>query len=329
MGLIGAGNFTSLVMLPALVRCGATPRVIAGAGGFAATHLARKFGIPEVTTDTAALIEDPRINTLVITTRHDSHADYARRALAAGKHVLVEKPLALDEAGLDAVAEAYREAASHPDRPSPLLLVGFNRRFAPLTLTLRKALASTAQPKALVMTVNAGAIPAEHWTQDPATGGGRIIGEACHFIDLLRFLVGARIVGVQAEALALQQDCVTFTLRFDEGSVGTVHYLANGHKAVAKERLEVFCGGRIVQFDNFRSLHAHGWQGLGNQRLFRQDKGHQAEVASFIDAVRQGQPAPIPVEELLEVTRVSFEVDALVRGTRPAGASSAARAPAP
>ncbi|MBK8480833.1 MAG: bi-domain-containing oxidoreductase [Proteobacteria bacterium] len=318
VGIIGAGGFTGLVMLPALVRAGAQLRTIASSGGFDAAHLARKFHIPQVTTDSEELLNDPRINTVVITTRHDSHAEFTRRALAAGKHVLVEKPLALDAAGLERVAEAYASAVAQTGR-RPVLMVGFNRRFAPLAVRLRQTLASAPQPKALVMAVNAGAIPADHWTQDALIGGGRIIGEGCHFIDLLRFLVGAPIVGVQAEAMATQADTVSFTLRFGDGSLGTVHYFANGHKAVAKERLEVFCAGRILQLDNFRSLAAHGWPGFKTQRLLRQDKGHRAEVGAFVEAIRKGAAPPVPIEELIEITRASFAIDAIVRaGVAPA-----------
>jgi predicted dehydrogenase len=173
------------------------------------------------------------------------------------------------------------------------------------------------EPKSFVMTVNAGSIPAEHWTQDPEVGGGRVIGEACHFIDLLRFLAGAPIVSVHVAALGAQgqgmrADKVSFTLCFADGSMGTVHYLSNGHKSFPKERLEVFCAGRILQLDNFRSLRGYGWPGFSKMNLWHQDKGQAACAAAFVDAIRLGRPAPIPFEELVEVTRTSFDiVDAL------------------
>ena len=196
-------------------------------------------------------------------------------------------------------------------------MVGFNRRFAPHVQKLKSLLASVQEPKSFIMTVNAGAIPAEHWTQDKAVGGGRIIGEGCHFIDLLRFLADAPIVSVQAitmgqaPGMAVRDDKVSINLGFANGSFGTVHYLANGHKSFPKERLEVFCAGRIVQMDNFRRMRAYGWPGFTKMNLWRQDKGQVACAAAFVDAIRKGGPSPIPFEELVEVTRVSFEVEAL------------------
>jgi predicted dehydrogenase len=192
------------------------------------------------------------------------------------------------------------------------LLVGFNRRFAPLAVTMRKLLAGRSEPLSLVYTVNAGAIPANHWTQDPVVGGGRIIGEGCHFIDLLRFLVGHPVVEVSASAmgdapgLAVREDKMTITLAFADGSLGTVHYFANGSKQFPKERVEVFSAGRILALDNFQALNGYGWTGFKNKRLWRQDKGHAAEVAAFVERVRSGGAWLIPWEELQDVTMATF-----------------------
>ncbi len=205
---------------------------------------------------------------------------------------------------------------------APLLMVGFNRRFAPQVQKIKALLDGVTGPKALVMTVNAGAIPADHWTQDPAVGGGRIIGEACHFIDLLRFLAGAPIV--RAEALALDaatRDSVSISLGFADGSLGTILYLANGSKAFPKERLEVFAAGRVLQLDNFRKLTGFGWPGFKKLNLWRQDKGQQACAAAFVQALRarvagEAVAPPIPLEEILEVSRVTIEVAAVVAALR-------------
>jgi predicted dehydrogenase len=185
-------------------------------------------------------------------------------------------------------------------------MVGFNRRFAPHIVKLQELLRGAREPKALIMTVNAGAIPADHWTRDPERGGGRIIGEACHVIDLLRFLAGSAIASTGVTRLS--GDTVSIALSFADGSTGTVHYLANGHRSFPKERLEVFCGGRILQLDNFRTLRGYGWRGFRKMSLWRQDKGHAAAVAAFLGAVRQGKPSPIPLEEAIEVTRATFQV---------------------
>lgn len=188
-------------------------------------------------------------------------------------------------------------------------MVGFNRRFAPQVQKIKALLAGVTGPKALVMTVNAGAIPADHWTQNLAVGGGRIIGEACHFIDLLRFLVGCPIVAHSRIGMeAATGDTASLQLEFADGSIGTVHYFANGSKAFPKERLEVFAAGRVLQLDNFRTLTGYGWPGFKKMNLWRQDKGQKACAAAFVQAVAQGGPAPIPLAEILEVSRIAIDL---------------------
>lgn len=190
-----------------------------------------------------------------------------------------------------------------------MLMVGFNRRFAPQVVKIKQLLAVVGEPKGFIMTVNAGAIPAGHWTQDQAVGGGRIVGEACHFIDLLRFLAGAPIVSWQRLNLdSATGDTVSISLSFADGSMGTVHYFANGSKAFPKERLEVFAAGRVLQLDNFRTLIAYGWPGFRKLNLWRQDKGQKACAAAFTRAITQGGPEPIALEEILEVSRVTIEL---------------------
>lgn len=186
-------------------------------------------------------------------------------------------------------------------------MVGFNRRFAPHVVRMKALLAPLHGPRAMVMTVNAGVIPADHWTQDRQIGGGRIIGEACHFIDLMRHLAGAPIVSRHLQPMASETgDTATITLGFADGSIGTVNYLANGNKGVAKERLEVFAAGRILQLDNFRALYGFGWSGFGRMKLWRQDKGQNACAKAFLEAVRMGGPAPIAYDEIIEVGRTSI-----------------------
>ncbi len=188
-------------------------------------------------------------------------------------------------------------------------MVGFNRRFAPHVVKLRALLAGAPEPKTFAMTVNAGAIPANHWTQDKAIGGGRLVGEGCHFIDLLRHLAGARIESFSVTHMdAATKDTANIALRFADGSLGTILYLANGSKAFPKERLEVFAGGRVLQLDNFRRLTGFGWPGFASMKLWRQDKGQQACAQAFVDAIRTGGRSPIPMDELIEVARVSIEL---------------------
>jgi len=251
----------------------------------------------------------PDSDAVIIATRHDTHAALALKSLEAGKHVFVEKPLCLTLDELDRIERAWRARGS----VAPLLMVGFNRRFAPHTLRLKSLLESTRQPATFVMTVNAGAIPPEHWTQDPRLGGGRLVGEACHFVDLLRHLAGSRIVSHAATSLpGNMRDTFTLQLAFENGSIGTIHYFANGSKQFPKERLEVFVGGRIVQLDNFRKFQVFGWPGVRNERLWRQDKGQTACAAAFLHAIAHGCPSPIPFEEIIEVSRVTLELAARV-----------------
>lgn len=253
-------------------------------------------------------LKSEKTDTVVIVTRHDSHARQVVSALQAGKNVFCEKPLCLTEEELLTIEKLARE------RSDLRVMVGFNRRFSPLVVKAKALLDTVMQPKSLIMTVNAGEIPPDHWTQDRAVGGGRIIGEGCHFIDLLRYLIGHPIVESSAFTQADQSraqpldDKTTIVLRFADGSVGTVHYLANGHKGFPKERLEAFCGGKVLQLDNFRKLKGWGWKGFKRLSLWRQDKGQTACAKSFIDAIKEGNSSPIPLEEIIEVTRTSIEV---------------------
>jgi predicted dehydrogenase/threonine dehydrogenase-like Zn-dependent dehydrogenase len=310
---LGAGNYAGRVLIPAFQKAGATLHAVVSAGGVSAAHYGRKFGFSKASTDESEALADVAVDTVVIATRHDLHGRQVLAALRAAKHVFCEKPLCLT---LDQLTELEAEAMS---RPNQCLMVGFNRRFAPQVVKIKALLGTVAEPKSFIMTINAGSIPADHWTQDKAVGGGRIVGEGCHFVDLLRHLAGASIVGHHVVALgrhpALQvaDDKATITLQFADGSVGAIHYLANGDKGFPKERLEVFCAGKVLQLDNFRSLRGWGWKHFSKMHLWRQDKGQSACASTFLDAVKQGQPAPIPLDEILEVSRVSIELQNALR----------------
>lgn len=315
IAFIGAGNYAGRVLIPAFAGTGAGLRGIASSSGVTAAHFGRKFRFARATTETAALIAAADVDAVVIATRHDSHAGLVIEALAAGKHVFVEKPLAITRQEVDAVAEAW--SASGPPGGRPQVMVGFNRRFAPQVQRMKTLLEGVHSPKSLVMIVNAGALPETHWTQDPLVGGRRIIGEACHFVDLMRFLAGHPIVDSRIQTLGaperIQDDKSSITLVFADGSWGAIHYLANGHAAMPKERLEVFCAGRVLQLNNFRRLSGHGWPGFKAMTLRRQDKGQKACAQAFIDAVRQGGAAPIPFEQLLEVSRTAVALGEAAR----------------
>ncbi len=315
VGVIGAGNFGTRILIPAIAAAKGRLRVVASGKGTSAAIAAKRLGFEQAATDTDAIFADPAVDTVVVLTRHDSHARYAIRALESGKHVFVEKPLALTESELDAVIVAAEASGM-------IVTAGFNRRFAPFARALRTELANRAGPAALVLTVNAGAIPRDHWVQDPAVGGGRIVGEACHFLDLARFLVGAPIVDARAVSAADRSgraidDIAHLTMTFADGSTAVVHYLANGHSSFPKERIEAFADGRTWQIDNWRRLNAWGGSAKGGGLFAGQDKGHRDELQALATAVRTGGPPPIPYDELFEVSRWAIRLAEAARTRTP------------
>lgn len=308
VSFIGAGNYATAVLIPAFKAAGVGLRSVASSQGISGVHAGRKYGFEETTTDTQRIFQDAGTHAVVITTRHDSHARYVMQALEVAKPVFVEKPLCLTLTELDAIEAAY-SVLQKSESGAPAIMVGFNRRFSPQVRKVKELLNGVTGPKSFIMTVNAGVIPADHWTQDLEVGGGRILGEACHFIDLLRFLAGVPIVDWQRIGVeSLTQDTASLQLRFADGSIGTVHYFANGAKSFPKERLEVFAGGRILQLDNYRRLTGFGWPGFKKMNLWRQDKGQKACAKAFVEALAGRGAAPIPFAEILEVSRVSIEL---------------------
>jgi len=286
VGFIGAGNYALKTLLPALGKAGASLHTIVSREGVSAAAAGRKFGFLRASSDIDAVLTNADLDTVFIATPHESHAELVLEALAAGKHVFVEKPLATRLEDLERIWLALGDGQR--------LCVGFNRRFSPLTIDLQRHLRGLTGVKSMVMMVNAGDLPGVR---------DRMVGEGCHFIDLLRHLAGVPVGRVRS---SLQGEGGTVTLEFVDGSVGTVHYFTNGHRSVAKEKLQVFCGGKVLEIDNFRRLWVHG--GSGGRRLWRQDKGQLGLVAAFMAAVRDGRLAdPIPVEELFEVSRVTLE----------------------
>ncbi|MFS1984181.1 bi-domain-containing oxidoreductase [Vibrio breoganii] len=312
VGFVGAGNYASRMLIPAFKAGGAQLHTIATSGGISGVTHGEKAGFAKTTTDTSEMISDPEINTVAIVTRHNSHAHFVSEALNAGKNVFVEKPLALTLEELSEVEATYHSKASNSSAPK--LMVGFNRRFSPQVQKMKELLSSVKEPKSFMMTMNAGAIPGDHWTQDNEVGGGRIIGEACHFIDLMRFLADSEIVSVQCrrmgdvDGVEVTEDKAAIILGFADGSFGTIHYLANGAANFPKERVEVFTAGRVLQLDNFRKLKAFGWPGFKKMNLWKQDKGQTGCAAAFLSAIELGTESPIPAQELFEVARVTIEI---------------------
>ena len=305
LGVLGAGLYANATLLPVIRGSRDFELVgIASAGGLHAQHSGKKFGFKYATSSDDEIVNDPDINTVAILTRHDSHAELVVKALKAGKNVFVEKPLAINSSQLLAISKQLKANSQS------LLTVGFNRRFAPLTRELSAFYRDRTEPMHVHYRVNAGYIPLNHWTQDPALGGGRIIGEGCHFIDLITFLVGAPPMSVSAQALPdngkYREDNVSMTFAFPDGSVGVVDYLANGDKSFPKERLELFCSGMIAVLDDFRALTTIRNGQRKQVKLAAQDKGWKNEMTAFAKAIREGGEPPIPYGQLIGVTRAAF-----------------------
>jgi len=299
IGFIGAGNYATSILIPAFSKTGARLKSIASATGVSSAYAAKKYGAEMATTDVGLVLEDKDINSIVISTRHNSHAHFVAEGLKRGKNVFVEKPLTLNRFQLNDLVSLCTDLGNE----RPLLMVGFNRRYSPFVRKIMSLLGRNDQPKSIIMTVNAGELPSHHWTQDPDVGGGRIIGEACHFIDLIRHLAGSPIAGVKSFAMDSQsRDSVVINLQFENGSIGAVNYLANGNKSFPKERLEVFSDGAVLQLDNFRSLKGFGWPQFGKLSGFRQDKGQLECASAFVRAVETGNAEQlIPLSELIDV----------------------------
>ena len=321
LGFIGAGNYASRVLIPAFKKAGAKLNTLVTANGINSVIHGKKAGFLNASTDVDSMLNEPAINTVVIATQHNSHAKYVTDSLNCGKNVWVEKPLALDRESLVSIETAYNNVhkKGEDSKSGPQLMVGFNRRFSPQIQKMYSLLSNLDASKSVIITVNAGFIPKEHWTQDPVKGGGRIIGECCHFIDLMRFLVGSKITSINGQAMVSNSsretmlDRSSITLGFEDGSFGTILYLANGAANFPKERIEVFAEGKVLQLDNFRKLKGFGWKNFKKMNLWSQDKGQTACALAFIEALKSGVPC-IPIDEIFEVAHATIEAnDILLR----------------
>lgn len=302
VGIIGAGNFTSAMILPCLKKTPAKLKFISSSAGLSGTTLAKKFGVAQSTTDNNLILKDPEVDLVMVTTRHNAHARMVIDALKAGKHVFVEKPLALNQEELDAVVEAYVESGK-------TVSVGFNRRFAPLAVQMKKALGSGNTPMNIIATMNAGMIPANVWVHDMEVGGGRIIGEACHFIDLISYLAGSKVKSVCMSSMGVNPeentDNATILLKYENGTNGVINYFANGSKAYSKERVEVYHQERTLIMDNWRKLTGYGFKNFSSASS-SQDKGHQNQFNLLIESIQKGGNAIIPMDDLVNTTKASF-----------------------
>ena len=303
LGIIGAGNFTTATVIPALLKCKANVKYISSrTNGLEAKNAAKKMGAEIATTDYTTILKDPEVNMVICTTRHDAHCKMVCDTLAAGKSVFVEKPLCLNEQELSEITEAYKKAPKNAT-----LTVGFNRRFSPFAVKMKELLGEGA--KNIVATMNAGFIPPEVWVHDLQVGGGRIVGEACHFIDLCSYLAGSKVVSVCVNALGQNPqentDNMSILLRYENGSNAVINYFANGSKTYPKEKVEVFFQEKVLTLDNWRVLKGYGFKGFSKLKS-GMDKGHKAEFALLKDRTQNGGEALIPFDSLVNTTKASF-----------------------
>jgi predicted dehydrogenase/threonine dehydrogenase-like Zn-dependent dehydrogenase len=304
IGVIGAGNFTKMTMLPALRGSGSFNKYIASAGGVSGTALAKKHNFTHSTTNEQEILRDLDVDLVMITTRHNQHANQVVSALKSGKHVFVEKPLALTNDELNEIIEIYNNPL---EGKKPTITVGFNRRFSPHSIAIKKALGNG--PMNIIATMNAGFIPLNVWVHDLKIGGGRIVGEACHFIDLCNYLTGSNVISVCMNSMGTSPqentDNASILLKFKDGSNAVINYFSNGNKAYSKERLEVYSQERTVIMDNFRKTEAFGFKGFSGLKT-KLDKGHQTQFHELIKRVREGGEPLIPFESIINTTRASF-----------------------
>ncbi len=305
IAVVGAGNFTQAMILPALKKSNAPIKYIVSSGGLSSTTLAKKYGIPKSTTDLKTAIGDPEVYGVVITTQHNLHAEMTRMALEAGKHVFVEKPLALKCEELDVIIKAVEETEK-------TVTVGFNRRFSPHSEKMKSLLGDQPGPMNIIATMNAGYIPPDVWVHNLESGGGRIIGEACHYVDLITFLTGSKVVEVSMMGMGINPeentDNASIHLKYQNGSVGVINYFANGNKSYSKERLEVYYQEKNLILDNFRRLDGYGYKsGLSSKILkTKQDKGHIRQFQLLTERWNSGGEVLIPFDEIVNTTKATF-----------------------
>ncbi|MES2544101.1 MAG: bi-domain-containing oxidoreductase [Bacteroidota bacterium] len=310
LGIVGAGNFTKMTMLPALKGSGANYKYIASQGGVSGTSMAKKYGFSHSTTDYKEILKDNEVDLVLITTRHNLHATMSEEALKAGKHIFVEKPLALNSNELEAVIQAQQNSGK-------TITVGFNRRFSPHAEKMKNLLGTS--PMNVIATMNAGFIPANVWVHDLKIGGGRIIGEACHFIDLITFLTGSKVKEVCMNAMGINPeentDNATILLKYENGSTGVINYFSNGSKSYSKERVEIYSQERTLIMDNFRKTEGFGFKGFSKLKTSL-DKGHKNQFHCLIKRIQTGGDPLIPMEELINTTKASFAaIESLKTGT--------------
>ena len=304
IGIIGAGNFTKMIMMPALKKADAQIKYISSAGGLTASSIAKKYAIAHASTDYHVILDDDEVDLVIVTTRHDLHASMVAEILHSGKHVFVEKPLAINEKDLNLILETYQEINT-----DLTVNVGFNRRFSPYSQKAKSLIGNAGADLNMIATVNAGFIPKDVWIHDMKTGGGRIIGEACHFIDWMQFIAGSKVSAVMMNGLGIHPeentDNAIITLRFESGAQGVINYFSNGHKSYPKERMELFSQGKTLVIDNFRKMTGYGFNRFSSMRCGL-DKGHANQFKTLIQTIKTSGEPLVSFDDLVNTTKASF-----------------------
>ncbi len=304
ISFIGSGNYTSKILIPEFKKKNVYLDAIVSENGISSSHNGKKYNFKKISTDSDGVIQSKSSNTIVISTRHDTHAEYILKAINHNKNIFVEKPLCLNLKDLNKIKKSYLSK-----KYQGIMMIGFNRRFSPLIKKARTLLEAIKTPSSFIYTINAGNIPSDHWTQDPKVGGGRIIGEVCHFIDLLRNLNGSKIIETNKVTLDDNtRDTISIHLKFENGSIGVINYFANGNSKYQKERIDIYNSGKIIIIDNFKKISTYGWPSFKNKSYFFQNKGQSECISSFINSIKDGSETPIPFNEIVEIAEICIEL---------------------
>ena len=302
IAFLGAGNYASKVLLPNFYKHKIPIKYIASNTGENGNYLSKRFKITNNTTDNTMIFNDNSVKNIVISTRHDSHAKLVCDSLRYKRNIFIEKPLCLNIKELNQIKSLYMESNS-------ILMIGFNRRFSPLVKKVKELLGDNEHPKSININVNSGFIPQDEWIQDRKIGGGRIIGEVCHFLDLISFICHSKIIDYNVLHLdSKTKDTHSINLKLKDGSIGCINYFSNGHKSFPKEKIDIYSNGKILSIDNFKTLRGYGWNNFSSKKLWSQDKGNKGCIDAFIECIKNNKPSPIPADEIFEISELSINI---------------------
>jgi predicted dehydrogenase len=303
VSFLGSGQYATSFLMPLFQKSGVILNSVSSESGLSAASAFKKYKFIQSYSNNKDVISEDGVDAIIISTRHDSHASLVVDSIKANKHVFVEKPLCTDDLALKEITDCVLS-----EENKKILMVGFNRRFSPHIIKINSLLSNISSAKSFVMNINAGSLDESHWLNDPKKGGGRLIGEACHFIDLLRHLSGYPISQSSVISSSNYNDSLIINLKFVDGSIGVINYFVNGHKSLPKERLEIFVDNKTLFLENYQKLSGAGWKNFKKFKTWSQDKGQKNCISAFVNAIRNSESSPIPYDELVEVAQVSIDL---------------------